>query len=660
MDLPGVGCCDRVVRDIRLCFGALQLADRGGDFVKNGNRPAEDLPMRREQSGSILPPNLDGTLLLRGRSRIVVTAVLPVIYVIVGYRVLDDLGDSTNTVIVPAALLLAWMWGSAVGVVAALIGVSISSYVAGATGVAEAVGTARIVEAVIISIMAFVIGYIGRVLEKALGARDRADRTISQLEASARDRMLTITDQVPVGLYRTTPDGAIIGGNEALMRMLGFEDREAMLRTNVWDHYVRSEDRQQQIEAAGKADAAWREYQLRRSDGDVIWVRDWSVAVPDECGGVLHFDGVLEDITERRIADARFEAAFEDAPIGMAIASSDGRIVKANKAVAELLGVPAERLVGMHFSAYSIREDLETTRAALSRLEAGEGFRYEKRIKRADGSFVWALISLAPIDVGDDTTTRFISHVVDVTDRRKARDALEELVRSKDELIASVSHELRTPLTVVHGLAQELDTGLARFSVLEQKEFISLIAQQSAEVAHIVEDLLVAAQADIGKLPVHSDTVDLRGQLESAISAGGDVAIAVETNDGADSVAFADGTRVRQIVRNLLSNAQRYGGPHIEMRCGVAGAIAWLEVADDGDGIPDEDAAAIFEPYQRSHNAVGQPSSVGLGLTVSRKLAELMGGRLTYRYESGWSIFRLDLPAAGSMHAIGAGSIRSG
>lgn len=609
--------------------------------------------MRRAQSGSTLPSYLDGTLLLRGRSRILATAVLLIAYVTVGYRVLEYLGHSTNIVIGPVVLLLAWMWGGTVGVVAALVGVSINSYWADTAGAAEVAGTARVVEAVVISFTAFLVGSVGRILEKALGARYRADRTISKLEASARERMLTITDQVPVGLYRTTADGAIVGGNEALMRMLGFEDRQALLHTNVWDHYVRSEDRRLQIEDAGKAGSAWREYQLRRADDEVIWVRDWSVAVPDASGNVLYFDGVLEDITERRIADARFEAAFEDAPIGMAIANSDGRIVKANKAAADLLGFPAEKLVGMHFSEYSFDEEVETTLAALGKLEAGEVVRYEKRMKRQDGSYLWALISLAPIDVGDDTTTRFVSHVVDVTDRRKARAALEELIRSKDELIASVSHELRTPLTVVHGLAQELDAGWMGFSVPEQKEFISMIAQQSAEVAYIVEDLLVAARADIGKLPVHPDRVDLRSQLESAVSTISDIDIAVKTNGDARSIAFADDTRVRQIVRNLLSNAQRYGGPHIETRCGTAQSIAWLEVADDGDGIPNEDVAAIFEPYQRSHNAAGQPSSVGLGLTVSRKLAELMGGGLTYRYEGGWSIFRLDLPAAGSVHAVG-------
>jgi signal transduction histidine kinase len=272
------------------------------------------------------------------------------------------------------------------------------------------------------------------------------------------------------------------------------------------------------------------------------------------------------------------------------------------------------------------------------------------------------LISLAPVNVGDDTTTRFVSHVVDITDRRKAREALEDLIRSKDELIASVSHELRTPLTVVHGLAQELDNGWMGFSVPEQKEFIAMIAQQSAEVAHIVEDLLVAARADIGKLPIQPDRVDLLDQLEAGVTAS-DGEIPVHRVGDGSPIAFADANRVRQIIRNLLSNAQRYGGPRIEARCGTNGSVAWLEVADDGEGIPEEDVVSVFQPYQRSHNAEGQPLSVGLGLTVSLKLARLMGGTLDYRNVEGWSVFRLELPIAGSIHsvpAIAEGGVASG
>ena len=188
---------------------------------------------------------------------------------------------------------------------------------------------------------------------------------------------------------------------------------------------------------------------------------------------------------------------------------------------------------------------------------------------------------------------------------------------------------------------------------MEQKEFISMIAQQSAEVAYIVEDLLVAARADIGKLPIQPDRVDLLDQLEAGIAAT-DLGILVERVGDNSPIAFADANRVRQIVRNLLSNAQRYGGSRIESRCSADDGVAWLEVADDGEGIPKEDVAAVFEPYQRSHNAEGQPLSVGLGLTVSRKLAHLMGGSLSYRYADGWSVFRLELPIAGRIHGVPA------
>jgi PAS domain S-box-containing protein len=606
--------------------------------------------MRSARSRSVLPSYLDGSLLLRGRTRLLTSALLVALYLTVGYWLLDVLDFSTNIVIGPIVLLLAWMWGSTVGVVAALVAVTVNAYWANAAGSNAIVVGPRVVEAVVISVTAFIIGHVGRTLERALGARHRADRTISELEASAQERMLTITDQVPVGLYRTTPDGAIVGGNEALMKILGFADRRSMLATNVWNHYVRTADRHQQLDPQDGSDRSWREFELRRADGSTIWVRDWSQAVRSPDGEILHFDGVIEDISEQRVANERFRAAFEDSPIGMTISGVDGRMIKGNAAVAELLGRPLEEVEGMHFTEYSFDEDLEMTAAALEDVGQGRIALYEKRLQRPDGTIVWALISLAPIHEGDGPPKLFISHVIDVTERHEAREALERLVKSKDELIASVSHELRTPLTVVHGLAQELDAGWVSFSVPEQKEFIGLIAQQSAEVAHIVEDLLVAARADIGKLPINAENVDLRHELDVTASTVADLTINAACRGQRSPVAFADGSRVRQIIRNLLTNAQRYGGSTISVLCGQEDGVVWVEVVDDGDGIPAEDAVHIFDPYFRAHNAAGQPSSVGLGLTVSRKLAQLMGGDLTYRYEDAAAVFRLELPAAGKVH----------
>jgi PAS domain S-box-containing protein len=622
-------------------------------IVKDGAVLAEtQKAMNRERSerDSPLPSYLAGTLLLRGRNRFLGTTITLGLVLVLGWPIQSSLGHVTNGFVAMAVFLIAWMWGRVPGALLGFAATLGNHFWAEAVGIDHPQLSSTLVDAVAIAATAFLIGHIGQQLERALGDRARSDLAYSELEHVARDRMLTITDQVPVGLYRTTTEGRINGGNDALMNILGFADRDSMLKTNVWDHYVRTEDRHRRVEEGEVADGSWSEIELKRADGSVIWVRDWSRAIKDSTGQILHFDGVIEDITEGRLADEMFRAAFEDSPYGMAISSVEGNMVRGNQAVADLLNRDLQDLTNIHFSKFTFEDEMDVTPPALERVLAGEVVRYEKRFRREDGSHFHALISLAPIRNTRDPQL-FISHIIDISELRAAGEALENLVRSKDELIASVSHELRTPLTVVHGLAQELDDSWMSFSIPEQKEFIGLISQQSAEVAHIVEDLLVAARADIGKLPIQAESVDVRDQLKSALTAVPELTVDVVRVGEETPVAFVDPTRVRQILRNLLVNAKRYGGPNVQARLGGDREWVWVEILDDGDGIPEDSVTHVFEPYNTAHNAAGQPSSVGLGLTVSRTLAELMGGTLDYGYDDGWAFFRLRLPVAGRVHA---------
>lgn len=232
-------------------------------------------------------------------------------------------------------------------------------------------------------------------------------------------------------------------------------------------------------------------------------------------------------------------------------------------------------------------------------------------------------------------------------ERRQARRRLEELVGAKDEFVASVSHELRTPLTAVVGLTQELREGYSGFDAGEVAEFLDLIADQSAEVTAIVHDLLVVARSDIGRLSVELGDVDLRKSIAAVLRVLPKPEQSTVAVAGAAPVAQADETRVRQILRNLVSNAVRYGGQRREVLLAADEQWAIVEVRDDGAGIPPEHRQLIFEPYHRVHDRSGQPASVGLGLTVSRQLARLMGGDLVYSYADGWSSFVCTLPAAG-------------
>lgn len=227
--------------------------------------------------------------------------------------------------------------------------------------------------------------------------------------------------------------------------------------------------------------------------------------------------------------------------------------------------------------------------------------------------------------------------------RQRARRRLEELVRSKDEFLASVSHELRTPLTTVVGLSSELRDRDADFSAEERSEFTSLIASESAEVANLVEDLLVAARADADMFEVWPDVIDLVREVETTIS-GLAHAGRIDLRFDRPSTAWADPSRTRQILRNLLTNALRYGGAHVTVEAEGTRDHVLLRVIDDGPGIPPEHRAHVFEAYGRAHDRSTQPASVGLGLTVSRRLARLMDGELTYSYDRRGSVFELSLP----------------
>ena len=241
------------------------------------------------------------------------------------------------------------------------------------------------------------------------------------------------------------------------------------------------------------------------------------------------------------------------------------------------------------------------------------------------------------------------SMVSDQTEERaleliKTNSELERLVRAKDEFIASVSHELRTPLTAVVGFARELSENPDLFGPEESAAITRIIAEQSSDVAAIIDDLLVAARADIGRVRVLSEPVDLKAEAQAAsmaLSTGRDVIrLPRET-----ALAKGDRLRVRQILRNLLANAVRYGGLEVVVEIERTDKTVRVTVADNGPGIPMTDRDHLFEPYFHGIGAVSQPASIGLGLTVSRQLARLMGGDLVYRQLPHGSVFELTLPA---------------
>lgn len=240
--------------------------------------------------------------------------------------------------------------------------------------------------------------------------------------------------------------------------------------------------------------------------------------------------------------------------------------------------------------------------------------------------------------------------------RREQQEQLavekDHLLQDKDRFVASISHELRTPLTAVVAVAHTLHSAIEAITPDEKDELLAMLVEHSEEVTAIVDDLLVAARAQTGHLSLVVENVDLVDQLRAVASPH----LEVVADGTAQHIAVGDPIRVRQILRNLISNAERYGGERVWARVSTDGALARVDVADDGEPLSSESAAMIFDAYGRAHDRPGQTDSVGLGLTVSRQLARLMGGDVTYFHDGEWTVFSLTLPAgtAGTTAAIKA------
>lgn len=257
--------------------------------------------------------------------------------------------------------------------------------------------------------------------------------------------------------------------------------------------------------------------------------------------------------------------------------------------------------------------------------------------RRSEQYLRWGLPVLLALAVA------LLFFVVRLQNRSRELDEQRRLNEARSEFIASISHELRTPLTPVVAYANELRDGLDRFTPEEVTEFIDVIAREGEEAGAIVDDLLVAARLEINELNVVAEPLAIADQVEHALASLG---MTEQVEVDVEGAVLADAGRLRQILRNLVGNAQRYGGNRISLTSRLQGDVVLISVSDSGEGIPDELQAHVFEPFVTAGKDEGLPPSVGLGLTISRRLATLMGGSLTYRWANGWSTLELRLPAA--------------
>lgn len=223
--------------------------------------------------------------------------------------------------------------------------------------------------------------------------------------------------------------------------------------------------------------------------------------------------------------------------------------------------------------------------------------------------------------------------------------AEQELGQARDEFVANASHELRTPLTSIFGLAHLLEEDAAVSESESVRDMVSMIISETHDLSRMVDDLLTTARLDAGALHFQFENMpmldEVREVVEPMTKAGAGIGVDIHP-----AVVRSDRLRLRQVLRNLLSNARKYGGPDVRVIGRVVSGWYEVIVADNGEGIPDELQSRLFERFLHQGDMPLVLGSVGLGLSIVRALAEGMGGAVWYERRQGWTKFVVRIPLA--------------
>jgi len=218
-----------------------------------------------------------------------------------------------------------------------------------------------------------------------------------------------------------------------------------------------------------------------------------------------------------------------------------------------------------------------------------------------------------------------------------------ELNAAREEFVANASHELRTPLTSIIGLSVLLGENEVVRAEPAAAELLSIIISESDDLARMVEDLLTTARLDAGALHFVFEDVDVELEMPETVDplnrSGSSIRVSVEPG-----IVRTDRLRFRQLLRNLLSNARKYGGEHIRVEGRVEGRTYVCAVIDDGVGVPTEIEDRLFERFIHQGHQTATKDSVGLGLSIVHALAQGMGGSINYQRINGETHFTIRIP----------------
>src|SRR5277367_674331 len=479
-------------------------------------------------------------------------------------------------------------------------------------------------------------------------------------------------------IVATNPDGVITLFSDGAERMLGYTAEEMVGKQTPGIWHLASEievrgrilsgqfGRTIQgygvfIELARRGETEEREWTYVRKDGKHLIASVSINAVLDTAGKITGYIGIGHDITKRKESESKLHSLTERLSLATAVAAVGvwewdvtNSAMAWDDTMREIYGFALKEESPYEQWRTSVGpEDLPLAEGALTKtLEEKARATVEFRIKRPDGTVRYLSAAEGPVLDEEGNVSKIIGVNIDVTNRRKvetdlqrAKDEAEAANRAKSEFLANMSHEIRTPMNGIMGMTElVLDTELDS----EQREYLNLAKMSADSLLSLINDILDYSKIEAGKLEI--DAIDFNlgdclGDTMKTLSLrahqkGLELAFEIEPNVP-DSL-IGDPGRLRQIILNLVGNAIKFTevgevvlsvqlmthvGDELQMR---------FTVTDTGIGISPDKQAAIFEAFKQADGSMTRKyGGTGLGLTISSRLVELMGGRIWVESELG-------------------------